>query len=63
MQTEDDAAWLIEAAAVKRLSYAGPERRRGERRQTIPESMQPFMGWIVPVERRFHERRRIANPF
>jgi len=63
MRIEDDPAWLIEAAAVKKLSYAGPERRRAERRRTPPDSMKPFLGWIVPSERRFHERRRITNPF
>jgi len=34
------------------------ERRLIQRRQPVPESMKPFLGWVITEERRINERRR-----
>jgi hypothetical protein len=34
------------------------DRRRIERRQIVPDSLKPFLGWMIPEERRTNERRR-----
>jgi hypothetical protein len=34
------------------------DRRYVQRRQIVPDSMKPFMGWLIAEERRINERRR-----
>lgn len=34
------------------------DRRRLERRQVVPDSLKPFLGWMIAEERRAGERRR-----
>ena len=33
------------------------DRRDDERRGDVPDSVKPFLGWVVPAERRERERR------
>jgi hypothetical protein len=34
------------------------DRRVAERRQIVPDSLKPFLGWLIPEERRINERRQ-----
>jgi len=34
------------------------ERRQDERRQDVPDSLKPFLGELVPEERRLDQRRQ-----
>ena len=34
------------------------DRRLEERRQGMPDSVKPFLAWLIPDERRAEERRK-----
>jgi hypothetical protein len=37
------------------------DRRHVERRKVVPDSVKPFLGWLIAQERRKNERRVVIR--